>query len=52
MKCIDCEEKEALFASDYCQECANIICNDADREMLGDDADYFEAAGYGSFGNK
>ena len=59
VRCLECGEMFTLQATTYerddgylCNRCGDILLDDVNREILGDDADYFEAAGIGDIGYK
>jgi len=57
--CPECGEMFSLQATIYentdgyiCNKCGDILLADVNREILGDDANYFEAAGLTDIGYK
>lgn len=50
--CPECDKVCSKQEGCLCDRCGEILLADKNREILGDDADYFEAAGITDIGYK
>ena len=51
-RCPKCGALKSKEEGCVCEDCAEILIADANREMFGDEADWMEAAGIDDIGDK